>query len=61
MRAANVLNLGLKELRSLARDRTMIVLILYSFTLAIYASATVMPENSTDRPAVSTARRNARP
>lgn len=45
MRAANVLHLGVKELRSLARDPVMLVLMIYSFTLAIYASATAMPEN----------------
>jgi ABC-2 type transport system permease protein len=44
MRAANVFNLGVKELRSLARDRTMLILIVYSFTLAIYATATAFPE-----------------
>jgi ABC-2 type transport system permease protein len=44
MRAANILNLGVKELRSLARDPIMLVLIVYSFTLAIYAGASAMPE-----------------
>ena len=41
---ANIFQLGLKELRSLYRDPAMLLLILYSFTLAIYASATAMPE-----------------
>lgn len=40
----NVLNLGVKELRSLWRDRGMLVLIVYAFSLAIYAAATAMPE-----------------
>jgi ABC-2 type transport system permease protein len=44
MRAANVLHLGLKELRSLLRDPIMILLILFAFTFAIYSAATAMPE-----------------
>ena len=44
MRAANLLHLGIKELRSLVREPMMLVLIVYSFTVAIYAAATVMPE-----------------
>jgi ABC-2 type transport system permease protein len=44
VRAANVLHLGLKELRSLLRDPMMIVLILFAFTFAIYSAATAMPE-----------------
>lgn len=44
MRIANIFNLGVKELRSLGRDPTMLVLIAYAFTLAIYAAATAMPE-----------------
>jgi len=44
MRAANILHLGVKELRSLARDPTLLVLILWSFTVAIYAAATAIPE-----------------
>lgn len=44
MRASNILYLGVKELRSLARDRVMLFLIFWGFTLAVYAAATVMPE-----------------
>ncbi|KEZ77214.1 ABC transporter permease [Salinisphaera hydrothermalis] len=44
MRAANIWHLGIKELRSLVRDRGMLVLILYAFTFAIYSAATAMPE-----------------
>ncbi|TCJ11672.1 ABC transporter permease [Parasulfuritortus cantonensis] len=44
MRLANIGNLGIKELRSLVRDPIMLVLIGYSFTVAIYTAATVMPE-----------------
>ncbi|SIQ36573.1 ABC-2 type transport system permease protein [Rhizobium sp. RU35A] len=45
MRAANVLQLGIKELRGLLRDPVMLILIVYSFTLSIYAASTAMPEN----------------
>ncbi|AJE22055.1 ABC transporter permease [Azotobacter chroococcum] len=41
---SNILQLGLKELRSLYRDPALLLLILYSFTLGIYASATSLPE-----------------
>ncbi|GLS35187.1 hypothetical protein GCM10010869_07750 [Mesorhizobium tianshanense] len=36
MRFVNILQLGLKELRGLARNPMLIVLIAYAFTLAIY-------------------------
>jgi len=41
---ACVYRLGVKELWSLARDPVMLVLIAWTFTVAIYASATAMPE-----------------
>ena len=41
---ANILHLGVKELRSLAGDAMLLVLIVYSFTVAIYSVATAMPE-----------------
>lgn len=44
MRLDNVFQLGVKELRGLARDPMLIVLIVYSFTLAIYAGAKALPE-----------------
>ena len=44
MRPANILHLGIKELRSLARDPVMLVLIVHAFSLAIYAAATAIPE-----------------
>ncbi len=44
MRAANIVHLGGKELRSLARDPMMLVLIAYAFTVAIYTAATAQPE-----------------
>lgn len=44
MQASNILNLGVKELRSLARNPMLLVLIVYSFTLAVYTAATALPE-----------------
>ncbi|MBR0679911.1 ABC transporter permease [Roseomonas eburnea] len=44
MRLAHIATLGVKELRSLVRDPMMLVLIVYSFTIAIYSAATAMPE-----------------
>jgi ABC-2 type transport system permease protein len=41
---ANIYRLGVKELWSLLRDPMMLVLIAYSFTVAIYTAATAMPE-----------------
>ncbi|GAA0604432.1 ABC transporter permease [Craurococcus roseus] len=42
--AANVLHLGVKELRSLYRDPMMLVLIAWSFTFAVYTAATAVPD-----------------
>src|SRR5271165_4160980 len=44
MRLANILQLGIKELRGLRRDHVMMFLIFYVFTIAIYTQATVSPE-----------------
>lgn len=44
MRAANILQLGIKELRGLARDPVLLALIVYAFTMAVYAKATAVPE-----------------
>ena len=44
MRADNIFNLGVKELHSLARDPIMMTLIVFAFTVSIYAGATAMPE-----------------
>lgn len=52
MRGSNILHLGVKELRSLARDPVMLVLILFAFTFAIYSAATAMPE-TLNRAAIS--------
>ncbi len=43
-RLSTIYRLGVKELWSLARDPTMLVLIVYTFTLSIYAAATAQPE-----------------
>lgn len=44
-RGANIYRLGVKELWSLVRDPTMLVLIAYTFTFSIYVAATAMPES----------------
>jgi len=44
MRFANMFQLGIKELRGLARDPMLLVLIAYAFTLAIYTASKAMPE-----------------
>ncbi len=43
--AANIVRLGVKELWSLARDPTMLVLIVYTFSVSIYVAATAMPDS----------------
>jgi ABC-2 type transport system permease protein len=50
MPAANILHLGIKELRSLSRDSIMLVLIVYAFTFSIYASAKATPETLNKAP-----------
>ena len=44
MRLGNLFQLGIKELRGLARDPVLLVLIAYSFTLAVYEGANTLPE-----------------
>ncbi|MFC0220331.1 ABC-2 type transport system permease protein [Pseudochelatococcus lubricantis] len=44
MSLSNIIQLGIKELRGLARDPVLLVLIVYSFTLSVYTAATAMPE-----------------
>ena len=41
---ANIYRLGIKELWSLWRDPMMLVLIIYTFTVAIYVAGTAMPD-----------------
>jgi len=43
--ASNIYRLGIKELWSLIRDPIMLVLIIYTFTVAIYVAATAMQES----------------
>ena len=40
----NVFRLGVKELWSLVRDPMLLVLIAWTFTVAIYVAATAMPD-----------------
>jgi ABC-2 type transport system permease protein len=40
----NIYRLGIKELWSLWRDRILLVLIVYAFTIGVYTSATAQPE-----------------
>lgn len=44
-RASTIYRLGIKELWSLIRDPMMLVLIVYSFTAAVYIAATAMPDS----------------
>lgn len=44
MRLANIFQLGIKELRGLARDPMLLVLIVYTFSLSIYAASNATPE-----------------
>lgn len=50
MRLDNVFHLGVKELRSLARDPIMLGLIVWAFTFAIHAAATAMPQTLNKAP-----------
>jgi len=52
MRLANIFNLGVKEFRSLRRDPMMVVLIIYSFTLAVIMAASAVPETLHNAPIV---------
>lgn len=50
MRAANIFQLGIKELRGLARDPMMLALIVFAFTFSIYSASTAMPEQLNKAP-----------
>ena len=41
----NIIYLGMKELRSLMRDKAMLALIVFAFTVSIYSSATVKSDS----------------
>ncbi|WP_081193865.1 ABC transporter permease [Halomonas sp. BC1] len=47
---ATIFRLGIKEFWSLLRDPTMLVLIVYVFSIAVYTSATAMPETLNNAP-----------
>jgi ABC-2 type transport system permease protein len=44
-RLANILHLGIKELRSLQHDLALVLLIVWAFSLGVYSSATSIPES----------------
>jgi len=50
MQLSNVYHFGVKELRSLLRDRAMLFLIFFAFTFSIYTAATAMPETLNKAP-----------
>ncbi len=50
MHAKNVLNLGVKEFWSLARDPMMLILIGYAFTASIYSTASALPDSLHNAP-----------
>jgi ABC-2 type transport system permease protein len=45
MRLANILHLGIKELRGLARDPVMLGTVVFAFTVVIYSAAKALPDN----------------
>ncbi|MFV8387153.1 ABC transporter permease [Vibrio parahaemolyticus] len=47
---ANIYRLGVKELWSLRRDKIMLFLIVYTFTLSVYTAATAMPDTLNKAP-----------
>ncbi|UYN93629.1 MAG: ABC transporter permease [Enhydrobacter sp.] len=50
MRLANIIGLGLKELRGLGRDPMMLGLIVFAFSISIYTASTSMPEQLNQTP-----------
>ena len=50
MAFSNILQLGIKELRSLLRDPVLMVFIVYAFSLSIYAGATAMIDSLNNAP-----------
>src|SRR6476646_8556813 len=50
MRIANILALGMKELKGLVRDPMMIALIVFAFSISIYTASTAMPEQLNKTP-----------
>jgi len=50
MRAKNIVDLGVKEFWSLARDPIMLLLIVYAFTASIYSTASALPDSLHNAP-----------
>ncbi|WP_160121602.1 ABC transporter permease [Rhodovarius lipocyclicus] len=50
MRLSHILHLGIKELRGLARDPMLIMLVVYAFTLQIYSASKALPETLNHAP-----------
>ncbi|MBX4961506.1 ABC transporter permease [Rhizobium binae] len=50
MRLATIFHLGIKELRGLMRDPILLGLIVYSFTVAVYAEAKAVPQTLNNAP-----------
>lgn len=50
MHVAAILHLGVKELYSLLRDPMLLVLVVYSFTFAVYTATTSIPETLSKAP-----------
>ena len=50
MRAANILHLGIKELRGLSREPMMLALVVFAFSISIYTASTAMPEQLNKTP-----------
>ncbi len=50
MGIANILHLGVKELRSLGRDPVLMIFIVYAFSLSIYSAATAMIDSLNNAP-----------
>ena len=50
LRATNVFRLGVKELRSLAGDPVMLVLIAFVFSIGVYLASTVLPDTLRNAP-----------
>ncbi|MGE4558691.1 MAG: ABC transporter permease [Desulfobulbus sp.] len=50
MRCSNILHLGYKELRSLGRDPVLLFMIVWVFTVGVYAAATALPDSLNKAP-----------
>lgn len=50
MQMKNILHLGLKELRAIARDPILLLIIVMAFTLSVYTAASAMPETLHNTP-----------